>query len=299
MRTTRFFNILLASTTLGIAVPASATSKDIDGDGIANHIDPDVDNDGIRNAADRNVDGGIARSGPMMGPWVGDRKRNTADRNVDGDATANLLDADVDGDGVPNERDRDANGDGRTDLIDFTDDLGNGFFLTEGPEVTTLRSVVGAGIASQLKLDTAGQLKVAVISTTDPIGTWRYLTVDGKISLNGTWRYSNDSQTVSLAKYDGEDETRVYGQYIKGPFTIYSWQTGQDPHFDFIALTKDASGVEPPIAALDLYLAAFDDFQRSDFGNTVGYSGSLGEFTGADAFISLQRELMRITNEAD
>ena len=299
MRTSVFFTLVLSSSSLFGAAPVSTNSKDIDGDGIANHIDADVDNDGIRNAADRNVDGGVAKSGPMEGIWIGDRKRNTADRNVDGDATANLLDSDVDGDGVANEKDRDANGDGRTDLIDFTDDLGNGFFLTDGPEVATLRSVVGEGIAAQLKLNAAGQLKVAVISTTDPIGTWRYLTVDGKISLNGTWRYSNDSQTVSLVKYDGEAETRVYGQYVKGPVTTYLWQAGEDPQFDFIALTKDATGVEPPIAALDLYLASVDDFQRSDFGNTVGYSGSLGEFTGADAFIAQQRELMRITNEAD
>lgn len=290
---------LIASSGIAWSAPGVASSKDIDGDGIANSIDADVDNDGIRNAADRNVDGGIARSGPMMGTWVGDRKRNTADRNVDGDARANLLDPDVDGDGMANEKDRDANGDGRTDLIDFTDDLGNGFFLTDGPEVASLRRVVGEGIASQLKLNASGQLKVAVISTTDPIGTWRYLTVDGKISLNGTWRYSSDTQAVSLVKYDGAGETWVYGQYAKGPVTTYLWQVGEEPQFNFIALTKDATGVEPPIAALDLYLAAFDDFQRSDFGNTVGYSGSLGAFTGADVFIAQQRELMRITNEAD
>ncbi len=294
-----YLSLLLGLSGIAASSPGSAQSKDMDGDGITNALDRDVDNDGIPNAVDRNIDGGIARSGPMKGKWVGDRHKNTADRNVDGDSKPNLHDPDIDGDGLVNEKDRDANGDGRTDLVDFTDDFGNDFFLTDGPEVGTLRSVVSAGLASQLKLDKAGQLKVAVISTIDPVGTWRYLTVDGKVSLNGTWRFSNDLQTVSLVKYDGEAEIRIYGQFMRGPLTTYSWQAGEKPQFNFIALTKDASGVEPPIAALDLYLAAFDDFQRSDFGNTVGYAGSLGEFTGVDAFISQQRELLRIASEAD
>src|SRR5688572_3160964 len=56
--------------------PLHGGTLDTDGDGIPNLVDPDVDNDGVPNAYDRNVDGGVARSGPFRGKWVGDRLGN-------------------------------------------------------------------------------------------------------------------------------------------------------------------------------------------------------------------------------
>src|SRR5678810_231281 len=79
-------------------------SDDIDGDGILNFVDPDIDNDGIPNALDDNVDGGIAKSGPFRGRWVGDHKRNDdpSEKDIDGDGLNDdsLAEKDIDGDGL-------------------------------------------------------------------------------------------------------------------------------------------------------------------------------------------------------
>ena len=109
--------------------------RDLDGDGIPNSIDPDIDNDGIPNALDPNVDGGIARSGPYRGRYIGDRLPNNhpaehdidddgllddsaAEHDIDGDGIPNALDDDIDGDGIPNATDTDDDGDGILDTDD-------------------------------------------------------------------------------------------------------------------------------------------------------------------------------------
>lgn len=120
----------------GAPAHAAATAADLDGDGIPNVVDPDVDNDGIPNGLDRNVDGGVAKSGPKRGRYVGDRLRNSApterdidadgltddslsEEDIDGDGlqddAANELD--IDGDGLPDDAfaERDEDGDGRLD----------------------------------------------------------------------------------------------------------------------------------------------------------------------------------------
>ncbi|OYV03966.1 MAG: hypothetical protein CFE26_19385, partial [Verrucomicrobiales bacterium VVV1] len=65
----------------------AAGRDDIDGDGILNAGDPDIDNDGIPNGSDRNVDGGISRSGPKRGRFVGDFLNNdsVAEKDIDSD----------------------------------------------------------------------------------------------------------------------------------------------------------------------------------------------------------------------
>jgi hypothetical protein len=90
---------------------------DLDGDGIPNIVDPDIDNDGIPNALDKNVDGGIAKTGPFAGQFIGDHSDNDSpselDIDEDGLADDSLAENDVDGDGTNDSTDGDIDGDGR------------------------------------------------------------------------------------------------------------------------------------------------------------------------------------------
>ncbi len=147
-----FITIALAATmSLG---QASASQKDLDGDGIINRLDPDIDGDGILNGADRNVDGGICRKGPLKGKYVGDRLKNddfsekdidadglpddsdseldidgdgrkddaAGEKDIDGDGRSNMTDDDIDGDGKRNGNDDDCDGDSKGRAKDGDDD---------------------------------------------------------------------------------------------------------------------------------------------------------------------------------
>lgn len=100
---------------------AGTLSSDTDGDGIPNASDADIDNDKIPNGSDRNVDGGIARSGPFAGTYVGDRFRNADPResDIDGDGLDDddPAEADIDGDGLEDDDpcEKDIDGDGKRD----------------------------------------------------------------------------------------------------------------------------------------------------------------------------------------
>jgi hypothetical protein len=117
---------------------------DLDGDGIPNIVDPDIDNDGIPNSLDRNIDGGIARSGPNEGKYIGDREDNDSpseddidadglsddslgEKDTDGDGKLNdeATEDDIDGDGRSDDNlaERDIDGDGRNDDSDMEDDI--------------------------------------------------------------------------------------------------------------------------------------------------------------------------------
>ncbi len=110
-------------------VRASGSAPDLDGDGIPNIVDPDVDNDGIPNALDRNIDGGIAKSGPYEGQYIGDHieNENPAEDDMDADGLADdsLAEKDIDGDGKDDDSDLedDIDGDGRKDDSAFENDL--------------------------------------------------------------------------------------------------------------------------------------------------------------------------------
>jgi len=102
-------------------VAVAGDAPDLDGDGVPNIVDTDVDNDGIPNKFDNNVDGGIARSGPFAGQYLGDHLRNDnpAEKDIDGDGLSDdsLGETDIDGDGTPDEdpAEEDIDGDGRSD----------------------------------------------------------------------------------------------------------------------------------------------------------------------------------------
>lgn len=101
--------------------PAIAKPSDLDGDGIANIVDPDVDGDGILNGSDSNVDGGVCRKGPFKGKRVGDRLDNDdpSEKDIDGDGRKDdaKQELDIDGDGRKDDaaREKDIDGDGRDD----------------------------------------------------------------------------------------------------------------------------------------------------------------------------------------
>lgn len=95
----------IAALCLGLSplhVRGATNAPDLDGDGVPNLVDPDIDNDGIPNALDDNVDGGIAKSGPYSGQYIGDHinNDNPAEKDIDQDGQADdsLGETDIDGD---------------------------------------------------------------------------------------------------------------------------------------------------------------------------------------------------------
>ncbi len=141
---------LASAVALALAcVPVWAVGPDLDGDGVPNVVDPDIDNDGIPNALDRNIDGGIARSGPHKGRYIGDHldNNNPAEKDIDDDGLVDdsLGEADIDGDGKRDDSvlegevdgnrrldgasvETDMDGDGREDAAAEEDDIdGDGF----------------------------------------------------------------------------------------------------------------------------------------------------------------------------
>jgi hypothetical protein len=124
---------LLATVSTGLCGPLPADT-DTDADGIPNSSDADIDNDRLSNATDLNVDGGIARSGPLAGTYVGDRFRNGDPRelDIDGDGFADrdAAETDIDGDGLADDdpREKDIDGDGKPDGSRTERDIdGDGF----------------------------------------------------------------------------------------------------------------------------------------------------------------------------
>ncbi|XP_055530508.1 uncharacterized protein LOC129721676 isoform X2 [Wyeomyia smithii] len=93
----------------------TASSNDLDGDGIPNDQDPDDDNDGILDSQDDDDDNdGIPDAQDM------DDDNDGIPDSVDADSkmTAN----DLDGDGIPNDQDPDDDNDGIPDVLDDDDD---------------------------------------------------------------------------------------------------------------------------------------------------------------------------------
>lgn len=144
--TSRWMHAVAALVLLFVSLDlhASGSAPDLDGDGIPNLVDPDVDNDGIPNALDRNIDGGIAKTGPYAGQYIGDHieNENPAEDDMDDDGLADdsLAETDTDGDGKLDDSDleddidgdnrkddsaaeRDIDGDGKDDDSDMEDDI--------------------------------------------------------------------------------------------------------------------------------------------------------------------------------
>lgn len=107
--------------TLSPTIHAQPSTADLDGDRIPNISDRDVDNDGVLNGADRNIDGGIAKSGPFKGRYIGDNLPNNSppelDMDADGLADDAAAETDIDGDRLLDgeRRETDIDGDGLAD----------------------------------------------------------------------------------------------------------------------------------------------------------------------------------------
>lgn len=161
---------------LGIASPAYCQTvplRDLDRDGIPNISDLDVDNDGILNGADRNIDGGIAKSGPLRGRFIGDKLPNNSpkelDMDSDGLADGSVNEKDIDGDRHLDSslRETDIDGDGLGDSSLTESDIdGDGAIDGSRGEV----DIDGDGIANGLDPDLDGD-SLANQADTDIDGT--------------------------------------------------------------------------------------------------------------------------------
>lgn len=157
-----FLAMAVAISLAAFAPTVHAATRDLDRDGIPNSSDPDIDNDGIPNSLDLNIDGGLCKSGPLRGRYIGDRIPNDSlaeldidddgklddaleEEDIDGDRrnddAASELDIDgdrrnddavneldIDGDGLLDDSslEDDTDGDGRRDGIEDSDDDGDG-----------------------------------------------------------------------------------------------------------------------------------------------------------------------------
>lgn len=106
IRTSGLAALVALGTVLSPSVSQAAVT-DLDGDGVPNSSDPDIDNDGKSNGKDSNVDGGIAKSGPFAGSYIGDSLLNDdpteLDIDDDGLDDDSLVESDIDGDGLDDD----------------------------------------------------------------------------------------------------------------------------------------------------------------------------------------------------
>jgi len=171
------FTLAIASSLLLLATSGIAEDRqapDLDGDGIPNIVDPDIDNDDLPNSIDPNVDGGIAKTGPFSGKYIGDHLENDnpAETDIDGDELRDdslgeldidgdsyrdddLAETDIDGDGRPDDSptELDIDGDGRKDDDASEDDIdGDGLDDDDEDE----EDIDGDGVSDDLDDDIDG-----------------------------------------------------------------------------------------------------------------------------------------------
>lgn len=199
---------------------AAGGAPDLDGDGIPNVVDPDIDNDGIPNALDKNVDGGIARSGPHAGQYIGDHLDNSnpaekdidddgladdslGELNIDGDAERDdsMLEADIDGDGRDDDSsaEMDVDGDGVNDDVEMEDDIdGDGFDDDDYAEA----DIDGDGRADDNDSDIDGDERSNGDSTED--------NTDGdKLVDNDAMEENDDGDSLNDREDDDDDNDGV------------------------------------------------------------------------------------------
>lgn len=269
----------------------AANETDIDGDNLSDDADNeyDVDGDGIDDEALKEAD------------IDGDNLENAADNetDIDGDNLVNDEDPDMDSDGVENEIDEDFDNDGVKDTIDFTDDNGSGSFIDDEPTSDFVSSKLSElfGVAKN------SNLTVAVMSITEPYGTWNYKTNDG-ISLNGVWSYpANKPEEFKPFMSNVEGENRIYAQYPNGSLTFYSWMSGGPVGFAFSTLSEQATGKTAPIARLHSYVSGFPNAypevlpQVISGWTSVMFHGDLGVFDGIGPIVDQQRAIFKIVTD--
>ena len=192
---------LLVSTTSSLK--AQTAGNDLDRDGISNISDTDVDNDGILNGSDSNIDGGVAKSGPLKGQFIGDRIANDNPAELDMDADG-LLDnaaneSDIDGDRLADNAalELDIDADGRADTAATETDIDGDSVLDNA---VAEQDIDGDGLADGVtgEVDTDGDASAnGLDGDVDGDG----LANNSDADMNGTGVINDYFQTVGDAAY--------------------------------------------------------------------------------------------------
>jgi hypothetical protein len=274
------FGVSIDAQTIGSTGPEQqgmVINLDADKDGIANSIDRDIDGDQLDNA-------------------------DTNETDIDGDGIANDEDVDMDGDGVVNLLDDDFDCDGIIDPIDFTDDGGSGVFIDEEHTGYVTDFVFGM-LRDLLRFDEYCELKVAVLSISEPRGTWNLKTSDG-ISVNGVWSYpANRPEDFKPFVADLEDECRIIAQYPNGFITHYSWMPGHPVSFDFATSSEESTGKMTPVYHLHAYFSGFPNAyperppEEIRGSHSIMFSGNMRVFDGIGPIVDQQRAIFKIVTD--
>ncbi len=267
-----------------------------------------MDADGLAdNAANENdIDGdGLIDS---------DRKREL---DIDGDGVANGLDGDVDGDSLINDMDPDMYGDGAINDI-F---IGGGAEGTYAPDDTVAASI--AFVSGELRRifqipasDNGIRVRVNPNQFGNLVtGVWRYLSADN-IQVYANWSYPAESpkdlKVAVIYQYNGpysnnpedysnplfysvSEESRMYAQYPRGPFTFVSWLPTESASFFYTEPNEQATGFAPPYEALRTALSSLPNFTSDQ--QYLSFSGDLTSTPGLTTLqpvINLQRTIMQV-----
>jgi hypothetical protein len=227
---------------------------------------------------------------------------NSIDRDIDGDGIANHEDVDMDGDDVDNLLDEDFDCDGIIDPIDFTNDGGSGAFIDE-EHTGYITDFVFGMLRDLFRFDEDYELKVAVLSISEPRGTWNLKTSDG-ISVNGVWSYpANRPEDFKPFVADLEDECRIVAQYPNGFITLYSWMPGEPVSFDFATSSEESTGKMTPVYDLHAYFSRFpnpyperlpEEIRGS---HSIMFYGDLRVFDGIGPMVGQQRAIFKIVTD--
>lgn len=278
---------------LAFGLPANAQSimaTDPKCDGIASLSNLDADKDGIANSIDRDIDGDQLDNA------------DTNETDIDGDGSPNHEDADMDADGIDNMIDEDFDCDGIDDPIDFTNDGGGGSFIDD-ESAGQLTALVSSMLRDLLGLDEYCELKVALISISEPNGTWNFKTSDG-ISVNGVWSYpANRPEEFKPFVGEQDAECWIVAQYPNGPVTFYSWMPGQPVSFTFATRSEESTGKMTPVYDLHSYVSGFPNAypellpQVISGWTSIMFSGDLRVFDGIGPIVDQQRAIFKIVTD--
>ena len=284
------------------------------GDRLANNhtAEHDMDADGL---ADNSVD-----ETDIDGDGLPDADR-TRELDIDGDGVANGLDGDVDGDGLTNKVDSDMYGDGAVNDI-F---IGGGAEEAYAPDDTVTASI--AFVTGELRRifqipesDNGIRVRVNPKQFGNLVtGVWRYLSADN-IQVYANWSYPAESpQDLKVAviyEYNGpyadnpadfsnplfyslSEESRMYAQFPRGPFTFISWLPTEPAGFFYSEPNEQATGFAPPYEALKTALSGLPNFTSDP--EYLSFSGNLGTTPGLTTLqpvINLQRTIMQVNRTA-
>lgn len=279
---------LASAVVLALAyVPVWAAGPDLDGDGVPNVVDPDIDNDGIPNALDRNIDGGIPKSGPHKGRYIGDHldNDNPAEKDIDDDGLADdsLGEADIDGDGkrddsvlegdVDGDRrlddasvETDMDGDGREDAAAEEEDIdGDGLDDDDHHYSGVVPTTPPPGAVAGMTGPTGGGKVVLVRAAEAPAGAKAKVVVKVQFGVAGLV-----SLNVKVGRILAGDYELIVGGVSRGVVTV-AGQGGQERGvLRFMAVPRD-----PADRLLDFAAAGQRMVIRR--GETLFFSGVLPE----------------------